>query len=488
MKRIHKKNKPQIFSTMQAKTTVFLILLMSGLFSSPLFSQQTWSLQDCIDHALTHNIELRLQRFNEEDAAYSLEQSYANFFPTLDANMSHGYSFGRSVDPFTNEFSTERIMRQNARASSSVVLFAGFQNVNYLRYNILRNTAFRFDTEKLQNEIILTIGAAYMQVLYSEDFVETAEQQLEVISQQLERTRALFEGGTLPRGSVLEIEARLAEEELNLITARNNLRMAYIELIQLLDLDPAEEFNIERPVTQVDEEFVILDAESVFEKALNVQPAIMSANSRIMMAEKQIELDRGRRSPVLSLNADLGTGYSQAAMQFAGREGLGPVQIGYLEDNTPVFTDGFNNIMEIKPYRDQIRDNFYQYVGLSLRIPIVNRWEVRTRIQHSKVDLLRARDQYELTRNNLNKAIQQAHADALAAYQKYEATIKSLDAFNESFHYTRQRFDLGMVSSVEFNESQTRLARAEREALQAKYDYIFKVKIMEFYMGEGFRL
>ncbi len=475
-------------STMQAKTTVFLILLLSGLFSSPLFSQQTWSLQDCIDHAIQHNIELRLQRLNEQDTEFSVEQSYANFLPSLNASFSHGYSFGRSVDPFTNEFSTERIMRQNSGATSSVVLFAGFQNVNYLRYNLLRNTAFRYDTEKLQNEIILTIGAAFMQVMYSEDFVETAEQQVEVISQQLERTRALFEGGTLPRGSVLEIEARLAEEELNLITARNNLRMAYIELIQLLDLDPADEFIIERPDTQVDEQFVILDAESVFEKAMQVQPAIMAANSRIMMAEKQIEIDRGRRSPVLSLNADLGTGFSEAAMQFAGREELGPMQIGYLEDNTPVFTDGFNNIMEIKPYRDQIRDNFYQYVGLSLRIPIFNRWEVRTRIQHSRVDLLRARDQFELTRNNLNKAIQQAHADAQAAYQKYEATIKSLDAFNESFHYTRQRFDLGMVSSVEFNESQTRLARAEREALQAKYDYIFKVKIMEFYMGEGFRL
>lgn len=475
-------------STMQAKTTVFLILLLSGLFSSPLFSQQTWSLQDCIDHAIQHNIELRLQRLNEQDTEFSVEQSYANFLPSLNASFSQGYSFGRSVDPFTNEFSTERIMRQNSGATSSVVLFAGFQNVNYLRYNLLRNTAFRYDTEKLQNEIILTIGAAFMQVMYSEDFVETAEQQVEVISQQLERTRALFEGGTLPRGSVLEIEARLAEEELNLITARNNLRMAYIELIQLLDLDPADEFIIERPDTQVDEQFVILDAESVFEKAMQVQPAIMAANSRIMMAEKQIEIDRGRRSPVLSLNADLGTGFSEAAMQFAGREELGPMQIGYLEDNTPVFTDGYNNIMEIKPYRDQIRDNFYQYVGLSLRIPIFNRWEVRTRIQHSRVDLLRARDQFELTRNNLNKAIQQAHADAQAAYQKYEATIKSLDAFNESFHYTRQRFDLGMVSSVEFNESQTRLARAEREALQAKYDYIFKVKIMEFYMGEGFRL
>lgn len=473
---------------MQTKAIISFILLISGLFAGPLFSQKTWSLQECIDYALKNNIEIRLQRLNEQDAGYSLEQSRGNFLPSLNANMSHGYSFGRSVDPFTNEFSTEQIMRQNAGVSSSVVLFSGFQNVNYLRYNLLQNTAMRHDTESLQNDIMLIIAAAYMQILYSEDFVETAVQQTDVIRQQLERTRALFEGGTVPRGSVLEIEARLAEEELNLITARNNLRMAYIELIQLLDLDPADEFLIERPQTDVPEQFLLDDAQRVFERAMDVQPSIRAAQTRITMAEKQIELERGRRYPTLTLNADLGTGYSQAALRFAETKDLGPVPIGYLEDNSPVFTDGFQTIMERKPYGEQIRDNFSQYLGVRLSVPVFNRWEVRTRVQRSRVDLDRAQNRFELTRNNLNKAIQQAHADALAAYQKYQATIISLDAFRESFHYTRQRFDLGMVSSVEFNESQARLARAERDALQARYDFVFKMKIMEFYMGQGFEL
>ncbi|TVQ14591.1 MAG: TolC family protein [Bacteroidetes bacterium] len=473
---------------MQTKPALIIILFFFALLVRPAFTQTTWSLQDCIEYAMKHNIEIKLQHLNEQDAEYSLQQSYANFLPDLNANFRQGYSFGRSVDPFTNEFSTERIMRQNANAASSVVLFSGFQNVNYLRYHLLRNTAMRYDTEKLQNDIVLTIAAAYMQILYSEDFVETAIQQTEIIEQQLARTRALFEGGTLPRGSVLEIEARLAEEELNLITARNNLRMAYLELIQILDLDPADAFSIERPEAEMTDRLLLDDPEAVFEKALLVQPAIKSAHSRILMAEKQISLDRGRMSPSLFLNADLNTGYSEASTRFSRVESAGQVQIGYLADQTPVFTQDFRNVFEQIPYRDQIRDNFSQYVGLSLRIPIFNRWEVRTRIQQSRVALDRAQNQYELTRNNLNKAIQQAHADALAAFQKYQATVKSLDAFSESFNYTRQRFDLGMVSSVEFNESQTRVARAEREALQAKYDFIFKMKIMEFYMGEGFNL
>ncbi len=471
--------------TLKRLLILSLVLISATL---PIKATKTWALQECIDHALKNNIEIKLQKLQQADASLNLQQSYANFLPNLNADATHGYSFGRSVDPYTNDFSTERIMRQNTGVSSSVVLFGGFQNVNYMRYNILRNTAARYDTEKLQNDIILTIAGAYLQILYYEDFIETSDQQLDIIRQQLLRTRALFEGGTLPRGSVLEIEARLAEEELNLINARNNLRMAYLELVQLLDLNPQDEFRVQKPSAEYDNPAILLSPEEIFNRALAVQPSISAAETRIELAAKQIDLDRGRISPTLSLVASIGTGYSQASMKFSGRENLGIMQIGFLADQTPVFANAYNNLFIRKPWNEQIRDNFNQYLGLNLRIPIFNRMEVHTRINQSRIDLERARSQYELNRNNLNKAIYQAHADALAAWQKYQATNKSLDAFKESFNYTRQRFDLGMVSTVEYNESQTRLARAEREVLQAKYDFIFKTKIMEFYMGQGFAL
>jgi len=473
---------------MQRKATLIIIAILSFLITHPVSGQNTWSLQDCIDYALNNNIDIKLQELTEQNAKYSLDQSYANLFPNLNADASHGFSFGRSVDPFTNDFSTERIMRQNAGVSSALTLFAGFQNINYIRHSLLNNTALRYDTENTKNEIILTLAAAYMQVLYAHDMVETTKQQVDVIRQQVERSNALFETGTIPKGSVLEMEATLADEELILINSENNLRMAYLELIQLLDLDPNNEFDIEKPIDAVINSITPPDPNDVYRKALVVQPNILAADTRVLMAEKQISLEKGRYSPSLSLVGSMNTGYSQAAEQFAGRNELGPVQIGYLQDNTPVFTDGFSNIFEQKPYSNQVRDNFSQYVGVSLRIPIYNRNEVRTRVQQSRVDLDKARYQQELIRNNLNKTIQQAHADAIAAWQKYQATIKSFDAFNESFDYTRQRFELGMVSSVEFNESQARMARAQTEALQARYDYIFKTKILEFYAGEGFKL
>jgi outer membrane protein len=453
-------------TTMQKLRGLLTTTLILAVFAMNAHAQKSWSLQDCIDYAIDNNINIKQQYLNEESTRYDLDQSYANLFPNLNAEGQHGYSFGRSVDPFTNEFSTERIMRQNAGLSSSVVLFAGFQNMNYLRRNMLRNTAVRFDTERLQNDITLSIAAAYMQILYNEDYVETALQQVDLIEQQLERTRILFEGGTLPRGSVLEIEARLAEEELNLITSRNYLRLSYLELIQLLDLDPTEEFLIQRPEIDIADQTGMDNPNLLFEKALQTEPGIKAANARVYVAEKQLALERGRMSPSLSLIGSMGTGYSEAAQRLNGE----------------------GDLMEPIPYKDQIRNNLSQFVGLNLRVPIFNRWDVRTRVQQSRIEFEKAQNNYDISRLDLNKTIHQAHADAIAALQKYQATVKSLDAFEESFSYTRQRFELGMVSSVEFNESQTRLARAEREALQAKYDFVFKKKIMEFYTGEGFRL
>ncbi len=473
---------------MQTKTHQIIITIFLIIITLPVSGQNRWSLQDCIEYAINNNIDIKLQELSEKNAEYSLGQSYANLFPSLNAEASHGFSFGRSVDPFTNDFSTERIMRQNGGISSAVTLFAGFQNINYIRYNLLNNTALRYDTESTKNEIILTLAAAYMQILYAQDMVETTEQQVDVLSQQVERSNALYEAGTIPKGSVLEMVATLADEELMLINAENNLRMAYLELIQLLDLNPTDKFDIERPLNATISSITPPDPNAVYRKALVLQPNILAADTRVLMAEKQISLEKGRFSPTLSLIGSMNSGYSQAAEQFTGQDEIGPVQIGYLQDNTPVFTDGFSNIFRQKPYADQIRDNFSQYVGVSLRIPIFNRNEVRTRVQQSKVDLDKARYQQQLISNNLNKTIQQAHADALAAWQKYQATIKSFDAFNESFDYTRQRFDLGMVSSVEFNESQARMVRAQTEALQARYDYIFKTKVLEFYAGEGFKL
>ena len=439
---------------------LLMVLLLPAISSA----REIWSLERCFEHARSHNLSIKQQRLLADKASNDLRQSYSMLYPNLNASSNQGFNYGRTIDRFTNEFATERVAFQDMYLASELTLFAGFQQINNIRMNLARNTAFRYDADKLENDIILSIASAYLQILYFEDMVDVARQQLAVSRQQVERTRILLEGGTVARGALLEIEAQASQEELNLLTAENNLNLSYLELVHLLDLDPAVPFAIEKPALEVDGSFVFYDPTTVINRAMMREPSVLASRSRIEMAEKGLQLYQGERYPRLGFTSYIGTGYSGAARR--------------LENQVPVAI----------PYRDQVTDNFNLAVQLRLQVPIFNRFQVHTRVQNARIDLETARLAHDQTQNNLNKAIQQAHADAMAALQKYQGTQKSMYAFAESYHYAEQRFSLGMISSIEYNEAKARLARAEVEALQAKYEFLFKVKILEFYQGDGFVL
>ncbi len=465
--------------------SLLLILLLPAIS----IGQPVWSLQRCIDYALENNLDIRQQMLNEQRVAADINQGYANLLPSLGAYSSQGFNYGRTVDRFTNEFATERVFGHNMYGSSDVILFAGFQNVNNIRYHLARQSALRYDTERLQNDIILAIAGAYLQILYQEDMLKVATEQLNVIEQQVERTRVLFNGGTVARGALLDMEAQAAQERLVLQQVENNLSLSYLELIHLLDLDPAEPFVVQRPELEVEGLLGIDHAQVVLERALSLEPSVLAAHERIQMAEKGLAINRGALAPRLSFSASVGTGYSEAAISVLDYVETGTrSQIGFTESNEAVYQPNYSPVIVKKPYRDQLSDNFNTQLMLNLQIPIFNRLQTRTRVTQSRIDLESARMQYDQVKNNLSKVIQQAHADATAAYQKYLSTQKSKDAFQESFHYVEQRFDVGLISTVEYNESKARLARAEAELLQAKYEFIFKSKILEFYQGKGLEL
>ena len=471
--------------------TIRLFIILTAALMFPVISsgQTTWSLQRCFDYALSHNLQIKQQQLAEERTRNDLKQSYANLFPNLNGYAQQGFNYGRTIDPFTNEFATERVAFQRMYAYSGITLFSGFQNINNIRLNLAQNTAFRYDTEKLQNDIILSLASAYLQILYFEDMVEVIGQQLEVMEEQVERTRLMMEGGAVARGALLEIRAQAAEERLNLMNAKNDLELAYLELFHMLDLDPGEAFEIERPDITVDEALLVGDPSSVLEKALGFEPSVRAASQRISMAESGLAMARGEQSPRLSFGASYGTGYSGAARRQVGSQSTGEfTEIGRTASNELVLRELTMPIYEKVSYRDQITENMNQAIQLEVQIPIFNRFQTRRRIQNSKVDLENARVGYEITKNNLAKTVQQAHADATAAYQKYQATTLSQEAFRESFRDSEQRFNLGMISSIEYNEAKARLARSEVDALQAKYEFVFKARILAFYQGEGFAL
>jgi outer membrane protein len=467
--------------------TLLFIISLFLFTNNVLVAQNTWTLERCIHYALENNLDVRRQHLQQDRAGHDLTQSYAYLAPTLDAGSRLGVNYGRSIDAVTNEFFTERIASQSLSATSNLTLFAGFRTINNIRYNLARQTAFKYDTEKLENDLILTIANAYLQILYFEDMLEVASEQLEVSQQQVERTRILLEGGTVSRRDLLEMEAAAAEQEVIYTKAENNLNLSYLELIHLLELDPEMDFSIERPSIQVEEVQVIVDPDNVLEKAGNTEPSLTAARHRITMAERNLAIANGERIPTLSLNTSLGSRYSEAFKRVLNNDQGKTSPVMYNLGLIPP-KDSETPLVETVPYRDQITENYYRSAFLTLNIPIFNRFQTRTRIQHARIDLDQARISYEQNRNDLSRVIHQAYADATAAYKEYYSNSKALEAGKESFTYAEEGFTLGRVSPLEYNEAKARLHRAEVNVLQSMYEFVFKVKILEFYQGEGFEL
>ncbi len=314
----------------------------------------------------------------------------------------------------------------------------------------------------MQNDISLAITGYYMQILYNKELLQIVRAQVEVTRQQVDRTKKMVEAGTLARGSLLDIQSQEAAEELNLINAKNQLDMSYLDLKQLLDLKTTNKFEIVEPKVNIVKENILTKPEKIFSYAVTSLPEIKSAEFKLKSSVKQLAIAKGMRSPSLTLGCSLTTRYSDANKELNSGPDFG----------------------EIIPFKNQINDNFYKYIGLSLNIPIFNGYRTSSNISKAKLAKSNAEYDLQLKKNQLRKNIEQAYADALASLKKYEATLKSLKSFEESFHYTEQKFNVGMVNSLDYNISKNKLTKAKSDLLQAKYDYLYKTKVLDFYMGK----
>ncbi len=468
---------------------LFFLSLLTPLVSGAR-EGRPWSLEDCIIYAIENNLRLQQQRLGVEISEENLRQSRAGRFPSLNANASHNYNYGRILDPITNEFATETVQTNNFSIGSGVTLFGGFQlrnNVDRDRYEL---EASRHDVALFENDISLAVASAYLQILFSMEIVDMAVNQLEITRQQVVRTRQLVDAGTLARGSLLSIQAQEATEELQLVNAENQLEIAYLELIQLLDLRDDEFFQIEVPdIELIPTGITGHSPVQIYDTAVQIQPDVLSAGARVRSAEKGYAIARGGRSPVLSLSGSMGTGYSEARVEFVEAASLAdPRLIARMSSVDQVFGEGIGGSFRAIPFWDQLDANLNMSLGLFLRIPIFNGFQTRASIGRSRINLENSRLQHQIVRDQLFKIIQQAHQDAHAALQRYLATEKNMEALEESFRYTEQRFNVGMVNILEYNDAKNRLTRAQSEMLQSKYEYVFRVSVLDFYIGNPIRL
>ena len=465
----------------------FIILIIFSYSIITAFAQDKWTLEKCVNYAIENNIQLKQADLNVRVSKGVFTQSKMQILPNLNANANQQYSFGRSIDPYTYEFSDNNIKSNNFSISSSINLFNGLQTINTIRQNNINLLSGIQDVEKLKNDIALNIAAAFLQILYNEDIYDVAILQKDITTQQVTRTEKLVEAGSLAKGNLLEAEAQLATEELKVINAENQLNMSYLNLKQKLDLDTVENFKIDKPQISNPEEKVYLPSvNQVYSEAITNLPQIKSAEFKVRSSEIGLSIARGKISPRLTMTGSYGTGYSSSRM--LGKYVPTTVEIGKTASGESVFSTYSEYFPEDYPFNDQIKDNASTSLSFGLSIPIFNNWYVNSGISNAKISLLNSEYNLELARKQLFKEIQQAHADANAALNKFFASKKAKISIEESFNYTQQKFDVGLVSNLDYNIAKNNLAKAKSDMLQAKYDFIFKTKILDFYRGNQIKL
>jgi outer membrane protein len=443
------------------KKFIFLLSVFIILFATAGLSQQKeWSLEECIKYAIDNNIQIKQQVLQTRYQENTLEQSKLNLLPTINGQASHSYSFGRALDETTYEYTAnQNIQSNNFYAGGSMNLFNGLQNYNTIKKNKTQLLASELDLQNIKDNISLNIALAYLQILLNNELVSTTGNQLQITKQQIEKTRKMFEAGSVAKGNLLQIEAQAASEELQLINLQNQLDISYLTITQMLELKSAEGFNIITPEISIDTNTVITGkVEEIFNQAQGIRPEIKSAELNLSASEYDLKIAKGGRSPRLSMNHSFNTRYSDIAVK--------------LSAPTETYTFG-----------EQLNDNINYGVGFSLNIPILNGWQVNKSISNSKINIENYRYTLESQKKQLYKNIQQAYADAVAALKKYSASMKAVTSMEESFRYTEQKFNQGMVTPVDYNAAKTQLLNAQSDMAQAKYEYVFKTKVLDFYKG-----
>ena len=442
-------------------TIFYLCFIISNLFG-----QNPWTLKDCISYAQQNNLVIKQGHLNLELSKENLFQSKMNLLPSINGGVSDNTNYGRNIDPVTNEITIDRVRNNSFGLNSSITLFNGFQNLNTIKKNNYDYLASKYDSEKIANDISVNIVTSYLQLLYNTDLVEGSQQKVDVSELQLERISKMVEVGSLPKGDLLNAESQRAQEELQLINAQNQRDIAKLNLMQLLDLSVSESFDIVQLEVDIDENYSTVDNQAVYSLALENLPDVKSAETKLKSSERSLAISQGARSPRLSLSASVGTLYSDANKRLV-YDSLGAIP-------TP----------QDYPFEDQFNDNVSQAISLSLSIPIFNNWQANSSISRAKIGVLQAQYSLQEAKNNLRKTIEQAQNDARSAQKKYIASKKSVAYQEESFQYTQNKYDLQLVNSYDYNNAKNTLFKAETDLLQSKYDYLFKTKMLDFYMGK----
>lgn len=449
-------------------------------------AQEVLTLQQAIDKTLQNNLQVKQAQLSVALSDENYSQSKYALLPSINANASGNRNFGRSIDPSTNEFISQQFNSASGNLNASIDLFAGRQKVNQIKQNKLLLDADKASVEKIKNDLILQVVTSYMQILFSQDLLKAAKGQLEVAKQQLNQQQQLLDVGNKTLADVSQAKSQVASSELEVTNAQNNLAIAYLTLNQLMEMPANNQFEIQVPV--VDPKMLPKNnasAEEVVNTAMSIFPDIKLAGLRSQAALKGVDVAKGTYYPRLSFGGGMGTNYSSGRQSVVSITPNGFREIGRTETgNERVLVPDFITTLASQRFGSQIQDNFNQFIGINLSIPIFNGFTARSNVRRAKINYQNTQVQEQLSKVNLNKVIYQAVADLRAAESKFESTTNAFAAQKDAFYVIEQRYNVGLANSVEYSTALTNKNRAEIDMIQAKYDLLFKSKVIDYYLGK----
>ena len=442
-------------TSLKKLTFIFSTVFLTG-FSTLSSAQEVITIQQAIDKTLTNNLQVRQSRLSESLSEENLKQAKLDIYPTLNSNINQNMNWGRNQSA-SGLFENTQRYNLSTGLSSGVSLFNGFAKMNQIRQNKVLLEAGKTNTDKVKNDLILQVVTSYLQILYNKDFLRAAEDQLTVAKQLVNQQQQLLDEGNKTLADLSQAKSQVATAELNVTNAANALSISYLTLAQLMDVPSSTVYDVQLPtVNSFTNPNTAINPEELYNNALTTFPDVKLAALNTAASKIGVEVAKGNLYPRLSLNGSYGTSY------FYSYNSLAPNQ---------TFSDQFNN-------------NLGKGIGLSLQIPIFNGLQAKSSVTRARINLMQNETQEQLAKNNLNKIIYQAVADLRAAESRYQSTTNAFLAQKDAYYVIEERYNVGLVNSLDYSTAQTNRNKAEIDMIQAKYDLLFRAKVIDYYLGK----
>jgi len=448
------------------KYNSLIVALLFGLGLSAQTQPKQWTLEECVRYALDNNITIKLSELDVKSAVIDKKGALGSYLPSVSGNASHSWNIGLNINPVTNIATTQTTQYSSLGLNAGVDIFKGLQNLNAYRRAKLSIVASQYQLLKMQEDISLNVANAFLEILFNKENLKVKKEQLAIDEKRFARSEEMVNAGTIPRGDLFDLKATVATDQQAIIVAENNLLISKLSLAQLLQLKEFADFDVIDDTNAKDENNILAQTPvEIYNKAREIRTEVKLAQTNLEIAEKSVAVARGAYQPTLR-------GFYQFSTSASYSDRLSGVDA----NNNPIY-------IAPDPVLNQFSDNKGHNFGFQLSVPIFNGYTVKNNVERNRVSLEKSKIDLEQKSLDLQRNVYTAFTDAKGALNAYESSTVTLEARQQAYNYAKEKYDVGLMNSFDFTQAQTLLTNAQSDVIRTKYDYMFKIKILEFYFG-----